>query len=74
MYQQEKYSLAFPYIKHVFQTGISETNMPQQQREEVQFLYISCGLQMGLPEMVKLAEDYLKSSNHPAFGGNGRYI
>lgn len=67
LYQQEKYSLAFPYINHVFHTGLTETNMPQQQKEEVQFLYISCGLQMGLSEMVKQAEDYLKTSNHPTY-------
>ena len=67
LFQQEKYSLAYPYIKHVYQTGYVATNMPLQQKEEVQFLYISCGLQMGMPEMVALAEDFLKNSNQPAY-------
>lgn len=67
LYQQEKYSLAFPYIKHVYNTGIDATNMPLQQKEEVQFLYITCGLQMGMNEMVTLAEEYLKTCNQPAY-------
>lgn len=67
LFQQEKYSLAYPYIKHLYQTGYAASNMPLQQKEEVQFLYVSCGLQTGMPEMVALAEEYLKNSNQPAY-------
>lgn len=65
-YQQEKFSLAYPVFKHLYNNAIENSNMPDQVYSESEFYYIVCGLKLQDSTAEYLANDFIGLDTHLA--------
>ncbi len=60
LYQQEKYSLAYPLFKTFYRNGVQNSLLPILVKSEAKYYYIVCGLALNDSNAVPLAKSFIE--------------
>ncbi len=64
LYQEERYSLAYPIFKDLYYNGISKSNIPVTIQTEAKYYYIICGLKVNDVTVPPLAIGFINLEHH----------
>ncbi len=64
LFQQEKFSLAYPIFKHLYSNTNEYSNMPEHLLSESQYYYIVCALKLQDSTAESLADQFINLNTH----------